>query len=275
MIYVIKQNGEKELFSEEKLKQSIRRAGIPEKIEDQVIAHIQSKLHEDIKTSEIYNHISEFLGKSSHPYTKAKYSLKKAIMDLGPTGYPFEDFISNLLIAQGYQTKARQILAGKCITHEIDVIAKKATKNIMIEAKFHNGMGIKTEVHVSLYTKARFDDVKEINNLDEAWLVTNTKATDEAVRYALCSDMTIITWNYPNNYSLRKMIEDAGLHPITTMTTISDKQKQILLQNHIVLCRDILKNNDTLDMLGIGEEKKQTIMDEAGFVCSANLISKL
>ncbi len=268
MIYVIKQNGEKELFSEEKLRQSIRRAGIADKIENQVILHIQSKLHDGIKTSEIYSHISEFLGKSSHPYTKAKYSLKKAIMDLGPTGYPFEDFIADLLNVQNYQTKVRQILQGKCITHEIDVIAVKDSKRIMIEAKFHNTVGIRTQVHVSLYTKARFDDIKDINNLNKAWLVTNTKATNEAVAYALCSNMAIITWDHPNNYSLRKMIEDAGLHPITTMATLSDKQKQILLQNHIVLCRDIVRNSSALDILGIEKGKKQAIMDEAGFVCS-------
>ena len=49
-------------------------------------------------------------------------------MKLGPTGYPFEDFIAKLLQADGYETKVRQILKGECITHEIDVIAEKNNK---------------------------------------------------------------------------------------------------------------------------------------------------
>ncbi|MCL4353689.1 restriction endonuclease, partial [Patescibacteria group bacterium] len=254
--------------SENKLRESIKRAGVAEKIENRALVHIKSRLHDNIKTSEIYSHISEFLGQSSNPYARAKYSLKKSIMDLGPTGYPFEDFIADLLNARGYQTKVRQILKGRCVSHEIDVLASRNNKNIMIEAKFHNRPGLKTELHVSLYTKARFDDIKEINGLDESWLITNTKATSEAIAYGACSNMTIITWDEPDDYSLRRMIEKEHLYPITVMNTISEREKQILLENHIVLCRDILKNTSFLSCVGMEKEKKKSILDEAGFVCS-------
>src|SRR5579859_3345374 len=99
---IIKATGQREVFSEKKLHASIHRAGIPEDMHDAVVAHVESKLYENIPTSEIYHHIKEFLGASKLPYAKAKYSLKQAIMELGPTGYPFEDFIAHIFLAQGY-----------------------------------------------------------------------------------------------------------------------------------------------------------------------------
>src|SRR5205085_12654308 len=105
---------------------------------------------------------------------------------LGPTGYPFEDFIARILQSFGYSTKVRQFLMGKCVSHEIDIVAEKSGKSCMIEAKFHNNPGIRSEIHVALYTQARFQDVKLRNTLDSAWLVTNTKTTVDANTYALC-----------------------------------------------------------------------------------------
>ena len=49
-------------------------------------------------------------------------------MDLGPTGYPFEDYVAEILKTEGYQTQVRQVLEGNCVSHEIDVIAQKKTK---------------------------------------------------------------------------------------------------------------------------------------------------
>lgn len=265
MITVIKATGIKEPFSEEKLRMSIRRAGIPEDIQDQVVAHINTKLYNDIPTSQIYRHIGEFLT-ATHPLVKGKYSLKQAIMDLGPTGYPFEDFIAHLLNAKGYTSKVRQILSGKCISHEIDVVAQKEEKHIMVEAKFHNMVGIKTNVHVALYTKARFDDVKERNNLSEGWLVTNTSATLDAISYAKCSGLTIISWNYPEGESLRDIVQQSGLTPITALTNLSQSQKQQLAQTGVVTTKYLLQHAEKLSILNLSEDKKQTILNEAEYL---------
>lgn len=263
---VIKATGEKELFNEKKLRLSIKRAGIPDSISDQVVKHIQTKLYENIPTYEIYKHITEFLSNSPHPYTKTRYSLKQAIMDLGPTGYPFEDYVNEILKMEGYATEVRQILEGKCITHEIDLILQKNEVNAMAECKFHNSPKTHTQVHVSLYTKARFDDVKEKNNLSEVWLVTNTKITLDALRFATCSNMKVISWDYPENGSFRDLIEKYKLHPITILTSISASQKQLLLENHVTLAKDICKNSSFLDILGLPEDKKNSILSECQFV---------
>ncbi len=268
MFHVLKANGDKELFSEEKVITSITRAGIPPSLKDAVLNHVKSKLYDNIQTSEIYHHITEFLEHSSHPFTKARYSLKQAIMALGPTGYPFEDYISEILKHQGYETSVRNILRGECITHEVDIIAEKEKKRIMVEVKFHNFSGSKTNVHVALYTKARFDDVKEKNYLDAAWIVTNTKITEDAVVYAFCNNIKVISWSYPDGESLRDTIEKANLSPITAITTLSQSEKQQLLDEHIVLCRDLNDNPDLLHHIVLSETRRETILREMAFVCN-------
>ena len=265
MIFVTKATGEKEPFSEEKVQSSIERAQIPKEIQEQVLAHVKEKIYNDIPTSEIYHHISEFLNKS-HPHEKAKYSLKQAIMKLGPTGYPFEDFVSEVLKTQGYTTKVRSIIQGKCITHEVDVVASLQKEKLLIEAKFHNLPGKKTNVHVALYTKARFEDVKDDNNFTNAWIVTNTKTTTDTIAYALCNNMKIVSWSYPDGNGLRDIVEKSGLHPITALNFLSFAQKQVLLQHHVVLCKDIVKNESFLDVLGIDREKREKIIDEAKYL---------
>lgn len=266
MFNVLKASGQKEQFSEKKLRLSVQRAGIPKDLWENVVTHVKSKLYENIPTSEIYKHIIEFLENSSHPYARTKYSLKQGIMDLGPTGYPFEDYVSEVLKMEGYTTKVRQILQGKCITHEIDIVTQKNNVSAMVECKFHNRPGTHSQVHVSLYTKARYDDIKEKNNLTEAWLITNTKITSDALNYCLCSNMKVISWNYPEIGSLRDLIEKHKLHPITALANLSQNQKQILAQNHIVLAKDICKNPSSLDILGLPEDKKNSIVSECQFL---------
>jgi len=268
MVTVVKASGEKEPFSEEKVRASIQRAGIPKELQEQVVEHVKSKLHENIKTSEIYRHIIEFLGISKTPFARSRYSLKQAIMDLGPTGYPFEDFVAEILKSQGYDTAVRTTLQGKCVAHEIDVTALKDSKRAIIEVKFHNLAGTKTDLHVTLYTKARFDDVIEKNNFNQVWLVTNTKVSTDAIAYGVCMGMKIVSWDYPQGESLRDLIETSGLTPITALTTLSQNQKQQLLQKGIVLCKAICQNPSSLEILGTTEEQEKNILSEAQFVCN-------
>jgi hypothetical protein len=81
--------------------------------------------------------------------------------------------------------------------------------------------GIHTDVHVSLYTKARFDDLKDKYQFDQAWLFTNTKITPDALAYALCVNMGVTGWSYPQNESLRDLIEKHRLYPVTLLSTLS------------------------------------------------------
>jgi len=267
MLNVVKASGVVEPFSDEKVLSSIKRAGIPKELQSKVLAHIKQKAFPNITTKEIYQHILEYLDKSETPFAKTRYSLKDAIMQLGPTGYPFEDFIAKLLTEQGYHTSTRQTLKGRCITHEIDIIAAKNGKTASIEAKFHNNHGTRTEVQVALYTKSRFDDIKEYNTLDEAWIITNTKITQDAIGFAGCSKMKVISWNYPAGNSLRDIIEKTGLHPITALSSLTANHKKKLLDNHIVICKDICRNSYLLNMLNLTKKEKARVLDEIEYTC--------
>ncbi|HUQ85861.1 MAG TPA: restriction endonuclease [Candidatus Limnocylindrales bacterium] len=267
MYSVQKANKTFEPYSEEKVIDSIRRAHIHHSIQGKVLAHVNNKMYDGITTREIYHHITEFLGDTGDHYAKARYSLKEAIMNLGPTGYPFEDFISKLLQEEGYHTKVRQVLRGECITHEIDVIAEKGGKSAMIEAKYHNSPGIRSQVHVALYTQARFVDIKNKNHIDEAWIITNTKTTTEVNAYAQCKNMKAISWSYPEGNSLRDMIERLRLYPVTMLSSLSSGHKRILLNNHIVLCKEIYKDNSLIKTLYLSENDYKNVIAEVNFVC--------
>lgn len=264
---VVKADRSREPFNEEKVLNSIRRARIHPSLQNEVLAHVKGKVYDGMPTTEIYQHIIEFLGKSPDPYIKSRYSLKEAIMELGPTGYPFEDFIAKLLQAQGYHTKVRQILSGECITHEVDVVAEKAGKSAMIEAKFHNSPGTRSQIHVALYTQARFEDVQARNHVDEAWLITNTKTTTDVNTYALCKNIKVVSWSYPDGGGLRDMIENARLHPVTQLSTLSHAHKRILLNNHIVLCKDILQDPALINMLYLSDIQRKNVLIEAETLC--------
>lgn len=268
MVTVIKATGEKEPFNEQKVMNSIQRARIPNSLHDDVLEHVKSKLYDGISTEEIYRHILEFFDSSSHPFSRSRYSLKEAIMMLGPTGYPFEDFVSRILEAHGYTTQVRQILRGRCVSHEVDVIAKKDNKSSMIEIKFHNSTGTRSEVQVALYTHARFEDVKTNYNFTDVWLVTNTKATIDAITYGQCVGMKVISWSYPQEGSLRDLIERSRLHPITIVHSLSQSHKTTLLQNHVVLCKDIMRDKSVLDLLPLSRGERELVIAEVESICS-------
>lgn len=275
MPYVIKANGEKEEFSEKKLIDSAKRAGVPEEMQREMVNHVKMALFDGISTSDVYNHIKEYLGGRSEPHYLAKYSLKQAIMDLGPTGYPFENYIARILQKEGFVTQLRTLLRGRCVTHEIDVIAEKSDdthKKMMIEAKFHNKVGIKTEVQVALYTYARFEDIKVNHHFDHALLITNTKTTTDAIAYAQCMGMHVISWEYPHGGSLRELVEKYNLYPITVLLSLSESEKQYLFTQDVILCSDIVENATVLHMLPLSQEKKQQVFEEASEVLQAHPI---
>ena len=241
-ILIKKADGSTELFEKLKLETSLKRAGASKPITQEIVKKITVELVNGMTTKEIYQQAFTLLkDKEKHPVA-AKYSLKKAVFDLGPSGFPFEDFIAEIYKAMGYETSTDIILKGKCAEHEVDLLAVKKGKKYGAEIKFHNSQAIKTDLKVALYVYARFDDVIKNNGVDEGALITNTKFTKNAITYGECVGLKMISWNYPNKDNLYSLIEETGLHPITCLTTISEREKKRLIENKIVLCRTIKEN---------------------------------
>lgn len=236
LINVIKATGEIEPFSEEKVISSLMRAGADQSLAQKIVAKIKPSLYPNIPTFELYSAIMKDLKREQRTVAE-KYSLKKAIMDLGPTGYPFEKFVAGVLNAQEYKTKTNQIIMGKCVSHEVDIIAQN-DKKYMVECKFHSLPGGRTDIKVALYTYARFLDIKR-QGFDAVWLITNTKVTQEVKTYALCMGMRITAWDYPEKESLNEMIDKSGLYPVTTLTSLSEQKKKELTESGIIYCKDL------------------------------------
>lgn len=267
MVNVIKADRTIEPYSEEKIISSIKRAGIPQSLHGEVINHINSRLYENIPTSEIYSHIQEYFGSSNDRASGSKYSLKRAIMELGPTGFPFEVYVSEILKSEGYATLVGQTLPGKCVNHEVDVVAEKDGEKLMVECKFHNRIGTRSDLHVSLYTKARFDDLKEKHGFTRGMLATNTKITVDALAYADCEDLSVLSWSYPEGWGIRDLVEKYKLYPITQLSFLSLTNKQELLAKDIVLISQLCKNFDVLDQIAIPKNKREEIENLAREVC--------
>jgi len=270
LINIRKTSGELEPFSEEKVRSSLTRARIDKGVQDEIIRRLFSRLYEGITTRKIYSLVYGWL-KDDKPYLASRYNLKRAVMALGPTGYPFEKFIAGVLVHCGFQTTVSTIIKGRCISHEIDVLAQKDNVRYMGECKFHNRQGIKTDVKVALYVDARFLDIKDtpINffgekTVSQALLATNTKLTSQAIAYCRCKKMQMISWNYPQGFSLRELIEKEGLHPITCLSSLSRKEKQSLLSEGFVFCHDLTEGKKWSSL--VARNKLEEVKEEARLV---------
>ncbi len=268
-INVVKANGKHEAFDPEKLRFSLLNSGASEEATEQVLKNLLPELKNGMTTSDIYRHAFGILEGISKPVAR-RYSLRRAVMDLGPTGFPFEDFVAEVLRAKGFECLTRQVVLGSCVPHEVDVVAYNEKKLIMIEAKFHNVLGTKSDLKVALYIKARFDDIKENvfsyggkdRKVTDSWLITNTKFSSTALHYAECKNMTLIGWNYPEKGSLQDMIEEEGLHPITCLTSLSANDKKVLVTGGVVLCSNIKAKPELLKQLLGPSFHSETVINE-------------
>jgi Holliday junction resolvase-like predicted endonuclease len=274
-INIIKASGESEPFSENKLRRSLERANAPSALITKIVEHIMGELEEGMKTSDIYNHAYSLLNKKEH-FIASRYSIKKALLELGPSGYPFEKIVSELLRVDGYIVQTNQIIQGYCISHEVDVVAKKDDHRVFVECKFHHRAGYKTDVKAALYVNARFWDIKkhllvktgqEKNNLD-VWLVTNTKLSSEAIRYCKCSGIKAIGWDYPyDDRNLQYLLEESGLLPITCLTSLNRIQKNDLMRLGFVICQEIAEQKEILHSIGLSDNKIVKVLKEVQELC--------
>ncbi|MCT8340636.1 restriction endonuclease [Flavobacteriaceae bacterium TK19130] len=267
---IVKASGDRVPFSEEKLKASLRRSGADEATVTAIAATVQQELYEGISTREIYNRAFALL-RQKRSHFASKYKLKKAIYELGPTGFPFEEFIGQLFLAQGFHVSVGVSMEGACVAHEIDVLAKKRDKMLLAECKFHSDEGLKCDVKIPLYIFSRFQDIRDKSEAArnaEGWVITNTRFSEDAEAYATCKGLKLLSWDYPKDKGLKDTIDRLGLYPITVSHLLSQREKQFLLGRSIVLVRQLLKATHYLDHLGVSEKRKSRILSEMKALCN-------
>ncbi len=273
-ILVKKASGEEEPFSQVKLENSLKRVGADDESISTITDEINNWLHKGVSTKKIYKQAFKLL-KRHEKGIAARYKLKKAIMELGPTGYPFEHFVGQLIRNYGFEIQIGQTLPGKCVQHEVDVVATGNNKQIFVECKFYNSQGKQANVKVPLYIRARVDDLirkrellPEFSKISfQGWVVTNTRFTSDALEYGKCAGLHLVSWNYPKGHSLKDMIEKEGYFPITVLTSLNQNQKQLLLDEGTVLCRQIYESPEILNQLDINTAKKNALLEEISNLC--------
>lgn len=269
-IYVTKMSGEKALFDEEKLRRSLKRSKADNDIIEQAIEKIKTGLYESMSTKEIYRMAFDYLRKNSS-HSASRYKLKRAILELGPTGFPFEDYVSELLKFLNYKTEVGTFVPGHCVTHEIDIIADKDNQHLIIECKFHSDQRRFCDIKVPLYIHSRFKDVekklKEKSGYQKkiflGGLVTNTRFTSDAIQYGTCMGMFMLSWDYPAKNSLKLLIDKSGLHPLTCLLSITNYEKKQLLDKGIVLSKNLIGHEKVLKEIQISDARIKKIISEA------------
>ncbi len=242
-VHVTKYSGEIEEFDESKLRYSLKNAGADQQTIDQIANRIQDELYEGIPTQKIYKEAFQLLQVKSLQ-SAGRYKLKEALFELGPSGYPFERFVGELLHRLGYKTEVGVVVKGECVSHEIDVIAHNDREYIMVECKFHNRNDNHCNVKVPLYIHSRFIDVKKNlydlpehkNKIHKGWIVTNTRFTSDAKVYGLCVGLKLLSWDFPKKNALKDLVERLNLHPVTCLSSLSNEEKSQLLENDIIFC---------------------------------------
>ena len=241
IIFIKKANGQNVPFNPHKVIGTCMRAGASKKLARRVSEQVSLKIHDGMSTREVYRLVLSLLthletgGATSH-----RYKLKDAIMKLGPAGFVFENYVSRILEEQGYQIQGiRKTMQGRCVKHELDIIAYSpdSKEKSFVECKYHNYPGVFTGLKESLYTHARFLDLKDIFNGE--MLVSNTKVSSEVITYATCIGQQVVSWRYPPNKSLETMIQDKGLYPLTILP-LTKNELFAISRNNIMVAKDLL-----------------------------------
>ena len=243
---VTKTSGRVEDFDIRKLINSLVRSGAPEDIASEIADKVLKNVTDPVHTKHIYRVAQRLLRQYSRA-SGMRYSIKRAIITLGPTGYPFEKYIGRVLAAYGYIVETNRLTQGYCVTHEVDVLATRDKRMCVIECKHHTDGDKPDDIKIALYVHSRVEDIirafqksPEYNSFaHEGWLVTNTRCSSDALKYAECVGLKILSWKYPEHEGLEMMIERKCLYPVTILPGVSKSAFPTLIQNNIILVCDI------------------------------------
>ncbi len=273
-ILITKASGEQELFSKYKLEHSLRKSGADEQVIARIVEKIENWIFPGVSTKKIYGKAFSLLRKELSG-SSGKYKLKQAIMELGPTGYPFEQFVGQIFKQKGFRTEVGIVVEGKCVTHEMDVIATDTNAQHLMECKYSTDQGKQVSVQVPLYVRSRVDDIirkREQNQKYQGlsftgWVVTNTRFSSDSIDYGECSGLKLLAWDYPVGKGLKDIIDEMKIYPLTVLHHLSKQDLKILLNKDIVTCKQLLDKKELITSLGVKDKKKEALIKELEKLC--------
>ncbi|MEA3344622.1 MAG: hypothetical protein U9Q16_03015 [Patescibacteria group bacterium] len=273
---VLKFNGEKEPFSFNKVYESAKRVGASKDFAKEIAEIVEKEAYQGIKTSEIFKKVKKLLKREKNN-ASLKFSLKEAMRKLGPTGFPFEKYISEIFSRNGFKTKLNQNIKGHCCKYEIDFLAEKENLLYVAECKYRNLSKAKVHSNIALANFARFIDIqkgnflknKKFKNLNiKSLLVTNTKFTRKNIEYSKCVGVELLGWNYPKKAGLERIIDDNRFYPITILPSLNNRIAEIFASKKMMLIQDISKINisNFTQKTGISKKVLEKLKKEAGIL---------
>ena len=266
MIRVKKLDGMLQEYNEGKLRASLANAGASEETIAKILPEVRKTLHDGMETRTLYAFVlKEF--KRLQPHISSRYTLKSAILRLGPEGFAFEEYVSHIFQARGYTTRLNRLVRGQHITHEIDIAADRGSEHLMIECKHHMKPWIGCPIQTALYVYARFLDVKR--EFTRPMLVTNTKFSPQLLAYSKGVGLWLMGWKYPSKDSLERNIEQFRLYPVTMLHSLPREGVGALLARKIVLVRSLagMTPEAIAEAAAINLSRARRIHAEASALC--------
>jgi hypothetical protein len=271
---IVKHSGDIVDFDPNKLRASLLKSGASAQVVDDILHKIEKEIFQGISTKSIYKRAFGLLKKDANAFA-ARYNLRAALQMLGPDGFFFEKYIARLFASENYETKTNIILQGKCISHEIDVLIMKNNSIAMIECKFHSSREAASDVKVPLYVFSRFNDLKgkeyyvfsRKDMISKCWIATNNRFTLDAINFSKCSGISLLSWDYPNENSLKTKSDINCLYPVTCLTTLSMVEKEKLLILDVILAKELVNNADPLEKIGLSPIRIKNVLKEVRELC--------
>ena len=248
---------------------SLVQARAAPEIAEEIVQSVSRTIRPGDSTERVHRAAWKILAKRSRPVA-SRYGLRRSLLELGPTGFPFERFLSRLYEADGYRTLVGATLYGSCVSHEVDVVAWKNDETLSVEAKFHNDLSYKTDTKVVLYVKARVEDLQshphaiggKDRSISRGVIATNTKFTETAITYAGCVGIELLSWDTPRGENLYDRMSLHGVFPITCLTTLVPREKKKLVDANLVDTRAASERRDEIAAILGGKERASDVLEE-------------
>lgn len=265
-----KASGKKESFNPEKLKASLIYSGAASEVIEDILLHAEDWMYEGISTQEIYKIVFRLLKKKSKS-NAMNYRLKQGLLELGETGFPFEHLVGEIFKRQGYSVEVGVVVEGRCVKHEMDVIATKEREQKLVECKYSGDQGKHVGVQVPLYVRSRVDDIvmkrkdmRKFSGLEfSGYVVTNTRFSEDAIDYGECSKLNLLGWSYPPGNGLKDLISRERIYPITVLSYLTKKEKEMFMDAGVVTCKQLYDQMGELKMFKeFTPRKMRNLQDE-------------
>lgn len=274
-IIIKKASGDKEQFDISKLKHSLHRAGADNKSTDFIVGEILDWLYDGVTTKKIYSKAFSLLKRQSR-LNALRYSLKQALLEMGPSGFPFEQLLGEIYRRLSYDVQVDVMIKGRCVMHEMDMVATKKNTQILCECKYSKDQGKTVSVQVPLYVHSRIEDIlknrrqeAQYENYDFSGLIaTNTRFTIDSIQYAKCVGLELLSWDYPSGNGLKDLLEREKVFPVTILENLTKNQKTEVMEKKIVSCRQLFNNLSIIDNFEMTNAKRKKLMTELNDILS-------